>query len=151
MSETPATAEQPAPRDGTGPDAWLLVLEDMRARRAAGIERYGKPLRHDNGRDHLTDAYQEALDLAVYLRNEIEARKERERFGAIHSAVVKLGYTVITDSEENSSVVTIHKDRVMYGQGVASDPTTAIANAVVMSQHYGDCKLREVVKEFNLS
>lgn len=37
--------------------------------------KYGMYLRHDNGRDHLIDAYQEILDLAVYLRNEIERRR----------------------------------------------------------------------------
>ena len=37
-------------------------------RRAQGIERYGVPLQRGNGRDHLVDALQEALDLMAYLR-----------------------------------------------------------------------------------
>jgi hypothetical protein len=43
----------------------------MRARDVVGRERYGVPLTAGNGRDHLIDAYQEALDLAVYLANEL--------------------------------------------------------------------------------
>ena len=43
------------------------ILNDMRQRDAMGRERYGVPLTADNGRNHLVDAYQEALDLLVYL------------------------------------------------------------------------------------
>lgn len=42
-----------------------------RRARHAGRQRYGTPLTTHNGRDHLVDAYQEALDLAVYLRAHI--------------------------------------------------------------------------------
>lgn len=70
--------EQAPPTQGTGPDCWELVLADMAERRQVGIEKYGKPLRPDNGRDALVDAYQEALDLCVYLRAAIEQRKALE-------------------------------------------------------------------------
>jgi hypothetical protein len=43
------------------------IIDDMRQRDAMGRERYGVPLTADNGRNHLVDAYQEALDLLVYL------------------------------------------------------------------------------------
>lgn len=42
---------------------------------AMGRARYGTPLQAGNGRDALVDAYQEALDLCVYLRQAIEERK----------------------------------------------------------------------------
>lgn len=67
------SAEQPLPRPATG-DVWLLVLKDMEDRRLRGMERYGTPLQPHNGRDALIDAYQEALDLCVYLRQAIEER-----------------------------------------------------------------------------
>jgi hypothetical protein len=51
-----------------------LVLADMRERDRIGRERYGTPLTSDNGRDHLIDAYQEALDYAVYLAAELDKR-----------------------------------------------------------------------------
>lgn len=63
----PATAEQPTPT-GDGPEVWPMVIADMHARAALGKERYGTPLRAFNGRDQLTDAYQEGLDRLVYMR-----------------------------------------------------------------------------------
>jgi hypothetical protein len=48
------------------------VLGDMRERDAVGRQRYGVPLTSHNGRDHLMDAYAEALDLVVYLTAELD-------------------------------------------------------------------------------
>lgn len=45
-----------------------LVIADLEARAAAGIMTYGTLLRPFNGRDALKDAYEEALDLAMYLK-----------------------------------------------------------------------------------
>lgn len=67
--------EQPPPIPNDGPSVWQLVLRDMYAREQLGIMRYGTPLQVGNGRDALQDAYEEALDLAVYLRQEIEQRR----------------------------------------------------------------------------
>jgi hypothetical protein len=50
------------------------VIADMHERDQVGRERYGTPLQAHNGRDALVDAYQEALDLVVYLRQAIEER-----------------------------------------------------------------------------
>lgn len=66
--------EQAPPKQSTG-DVWLLVLKDMEERRQMGIQKYGQPVQPYNGRDPLIDAYQEALDLCVYLRQAIEERK----------------------------------------------------------------------------
>lgn len=49
-----------------------LVLADMAERKRIGMERYGVPLQPFNGRNALWDAYEEVLDLAVYLRQQIE-------------------------------------------------------------------------------
>lgn len=49
-------------------DIWLAVVSDMKARRLLGIERYGRPVKVFNGRNALQDAYEEALDLAVYMK-----------------------------------------------------------------------------------
>lgn len=68
--------EQEDPRPNDGAAIWDLVVEDMRARDAIGRERYGTPLQAGNGRDPLIDAYQEALDMTVYLRQAIEERGE---------------------------------------------------------------------------
>jgi len=54
-----------------GMATWDVVVEDMRRRDAAGFEKYGVRLRPENGRVSVIDAYEEALDLVVYLRNTI--------------------------------------------------------------------------------
>ncbi len=74
LEPKPATLEQPAPT-GSGLCVWDLVTQDMQARDAMGARRYGTPLRTDNGRDALVDAYQQALDLVVYLRQALAERK----------------------------------------------------------------------------
>jgi hypothetical protein len=51
--------------------AFALVRADLEARELVGIERYGTPLQPFNGRDAVRDAYEEALDLACYLKQAI--------------------------------------------------------------------------------
>lgn len=58
----------PDPTADVGPDMQSLVIADIEARRLVGIERYGQALHANNGRDALRDAYEEALDLVVYLK-----------------------------------------------------------------------------------
>lgn len=69
-----AATEQPPPKHNDSRSIWDLVIEDMRARDHLGRSRYTTPLQAHNGRDALMDAYQEALDLAVYLRQALEER-----------------------------------------------------------------------------
>jgi hypothetical protein len=54
-----------------------LVREDLEERERVGIERYGTSLQPHNGRDALRDAYEEALDLACYLRQAMAERDGR--------------------------------------------------------------------------
>jgi hypothetical protein len=44
------------------------VRAELAERKRIGLARYGTILQAGNGRDALVDAYQEALDLVVYLR-----------------------------------------------------------------------------------
>jgi hypothetical protein len=46
----------------------------MAARDALGAERYGTRLQPHNGRDAMRDAYEEVLDLCVYLRSVLYER-----------------------------------------------------------------------------
>ena len=73
MSGSPNDPE-PAPTGNDRRPSWELVIEDMQERDRIGREKYGEPLQALNGRDPLTDAYQECLDQAVYLRTAIEER-----------------------------------------------------------------------------
>lgn len=77
--ETFGLQEQPAPKPNDGPVLWDLVIEDMRARNRVGRERYGVPLQAHNGRDALRDAYEECLDMAVYLKQAIVERDTTNR------------------------------------------------------------------------
>lgn len=59
---------QPAPIKNEKPAVWPLVIKDMQERDRFGREKYKTPLQPLNGRDALVDAYEEVLDLSVYLK-----------------------------------------------------------------------------------
>lgn len=70
--KSPTNAAEPDPvYHKYEPFVWDLVLQDMAERDKIGSERYGTRLQPNNGRNPLIDAYQEALDLVVYLRQAI--------------------------------------------------------------------------------
>lgn len=73
-SKVALATDQPEPKVNSLPAAWDLVMADMRNRDQFGEAKYGVRLQPHNGRDFLADAYQEALDLAVYLRGAIYER-----------------------------------------------------------------------------
>lgn len=68
---TSATKEQNLPKHSDGPDITNLVMDDLDLRAKKGVETYGKRLKPSNGRNALIDAYQEALDLGVYLKQRL--------------------------------------------------------------------------------
>lgn len=70
----PEHREQPMPVRNDRPSIQGMVRDDLAAREQVGIERYGTHLQAGNGRDAMRDAYEEALDLATYLRQVIEER-----------------------------------------------------------------------------
>jgi hypothetical protein len=69
-----AMSEQPAPVPNSSADIQSMVIADIGTRRQVGMARYGTVLQAHNGRDALRDAYEEALDLAMYLRQAIAER-----------------------------------------------------------------------------
>lgn len=71
--------KEPPPHFTLGPSMQDLVIADIEARKRVGLRKYGTLLQAGNGRDALMDAYQEALDLVMYLRQAIE---ERPGYGA---------------------------------------------------------------------
>lgn len=74
-----ATVYEPDPTANNQPAVWGLVVEDMQARDVMGREKYGTPLQPFNGRDALWDAYQEVLDLSVYLRQAIFEKEVKDK------------------------------------------------------------------------
>lgn len=69
-----AATHEPEPIPGKD-DVADYVLGDIEERVKAGVERYGTKLQTYNGRDPLWDAYQEAIDLVMYLRQAILERE----------------------------------------------------------------------------
>lgn len=67
---------EPSPIPNQSTPIWELVIKDMQDRDHIGRAKYGTPLQAHNGRNALIDAYQEALDLAVYLRQLIEEQNK---------------------------------------------------------------------------
>jgi hypothetical protein len=47
------------------------VADDLAARKAFGLDKYGTPLQVGNGRAFLVDLYQELLDASVYARGRL--------------------------------------------------------------------------------
>ena len=69
--------KNPPPKKGRARHTVDLVMLDLSLRKKAGEKKYGMAHQHDNGRNHLLDAYEEAMDLCVYLRAEIERRNSK--------------------------------------------------------------------------
>lgn len=66
----PVKNEQPYIQD--------LVLADIEERKALGLKKYGTLLQPFNGRSFLQDAYEEALDLVIYLRGKLEEERQQD-------------------------------------------------------------------------
>lgn len=66
--DTDMSREEPRPMRNDQTPVLDLVIGDMRQRDEMGRAKYGTPLQPFNGRNAAVDAYQEVLDLAVYLR-----------------------------------------------------------------------------------
>lgn len=69
-----ASKAEPQPVQNDRPRVLDLVVADLLARAEMGKAKYGTYLQPCNGRDALMDAYQEALDLCMYLRQAIAER-----------------------------------------------------------------------------
>lgn len=66
--------DQPSPKPNNNPEVYKLFTKDLETRYQIGLQRYGVALQAFNGRDALRDAYEEAIDLAFYLRQAIYER-----------------------------------------------------------------------------
>lgn len=70
-----AAKTQPLPTISSGSRVIDLVAEDLIQRAKVGKKKYGCYLYAENGREALLDAYQEALDLCMYLRQLIQEER----------------------------------------------------------------------------
>lgn len=74
----PADFVQEAPDQGVEAEIYQMVLHDVITRSEFGARKYGHALHVSANVDFLVNAYQEVLDLLIYLRAEIEKRKRIE-------------------------------------------------------------------------
>lgn len=90
---------QPDPTPNTNTPIYELVITDIRARAESGKASYGTYLQAFNGRDALRDAYDEAIDLAKYLRQAIEERTSgQERIDSQRPLMWLKGWDAAVDS-----------------------------------------------------
>ena len=82
VSDAAATPE-PMPTEGNV-EVLPFVIQDLKARSEFGFKKYGTVLKTNNGRDSLMDAYQEQLDLIMYLKQELLEREEEENYKLAH-------------------------------------------------------------------
>jgi hypothetical protein len=84
--------DQPPPVVNDRPAIQDLVIADIEERKRIGLERYGTLLKPHNGRKALVDLYQEILDAAQYIRQEIEEREDFRAEGAAEEREKIVGY-----------------------------------------------------------
>lgn len=65
------------------------IIQLMRDRNEFGKKKYGTPIQAHNGRDNLTDAFQEMLDAVVYLKNQL-LEKEDDEMSVIYTMALTL-------------------------------------------------------------
>lgn len=91
----PAVDQEPAPGPGTGPSIHDLVVLDVYERKRFGLAKYGTHLHAHDDRRSLVDAYQEALDLVVYLRKAIAEQRLEPRPGLTRRQVMALAAAAV--------------------------------------------------------
>ena len=99
-----ATKQEPMPVKGKT-NILNAVMKDLIDRSEVGKKKYGTVLESNNGRDALMDAYQEALDLCMYLRQVIEERN-------MPLYVVGKDIKLDMDSLAHGTIVRVKKDQV---------------------------------------
>ena len=121
MADRPAITPEPAPKRTDSPAVWPLVIasvpnliayapkwlagllaSDMEARNAAGVQKYGVPLQVENGRRADVDAYQEALDLCAYSRQQYESVRT-EAWRRLFEESVRLAAGILYQMELDKS------------------------------------------------
>lgn len=122
--------DQALPVKNDRPDIQTLVIADIESRKAIGIERYGTALQPFNGRDSLRDAYEESIDLAMYLKQtmvEREGQNGTGHFDRLSVVVVLREIARIRESLRESMVNCVTtKRRETFGDGLEAGLLMAI-------------------------
>lgn len=129
VEDVPSPSTEPSrsvPRDGHDqplpttsdamPNVQALLRAEVDAREAVGIERYGSPLQPFNGRDTLRDAFEEALDLATYLRGLLAARDLSSE-----AAVPMLAEVLVEASRKGGNAMDLARAALTWVQGATGE------------------------------
>lgn len=129
-------AAEPDPIPNQNDPVWDLVIADMRARDRHGREFYGTPLQPWNGRNSLIDAYQEALDLVVYLR---QALIDQTLLGEVRQLAEQIGeFGDRTFTQSTPQSVLAHLRREVDECQAASNPADRLkekADVIILVHH----------------
>lgn len=109
--QTTTYLDQPLPKHNDRPACWPEVIKDMQERHQVGIARYGTPLQPHNGRDAIADAYAEALDYIVYLK---QALMERDAVRELMAALKPFA-DLITELEQRGDMAASGRTLVRVG------------------------------------
>ncbi|SNY28944.1 hypothetical protein SAMN05421748_103162 [Paractinoplanes atraurantiacus] len=100
------------PIPNSAPSVQGMVRADLEVREQLGRQRYGTALQPNNGRDALRDAYEEALDLACYLR---QAIAERDDAGDGLVDFARGDHVRVISAEKIGQVVNVVRERKELG------------------------------------
>ncbi len=108
----------------------LYVFLDLAERVVMGKSKYKTILTTDNGRRPLNDAYEEALDMCMYLRQEILEREKTPRFDLeilrrMRDFLQEIIYSEPKVPGPDGNLIRSLKDHIIYLQDTA-DETLAL-------------------------
>ncbi len=103
---------------GIGPSIASLIAQDIQKRSDYGKEKYGEELKAFNDRDSLVDAYQEALDLAAYLKQSLlEAKSKKILNDLANNKCLQYTFdkpvTVIIEFQASTTIVSLTNIKVI--------------------------------------
>lgn len=99
MSTHANSHSQPEPeKSGLSVSVTQSVIDDLNFRRSQGIQKYGMELFTFNGRDALTDRYQELLDAACYTKQALLERDLHDASDLDPSLVARLAELSVSES-----------------------------------------------------
>ena len=130
-----ANDPEPTPMPNNLPAVWDLVIEDIKERDKIGQEKYGTRLQPFNGRDSLRDAYQEALDLVVYLRQKIYEEEYARPRVAEYVEVLKNGLRELLPKEKREALLSSLERSMMERSTVYQVADTEICWQNKLSDH----------------
>lgn len=137
--------DQPPPVPNDSMSVVDLVVADLAARKALGIARYGVALQPFNGRDAFQDAYEEAIDKALYLR---QVQVEQQELHRLLTDLIREAQCVVNDVtiELGDDAVRISRLRGAIGRYVQAHQRTGLPSLPDPNQGYDHSRSVELAR-----